>query len=204
MSEIKLEESLPSNSIMNRTQPQPKREKVNPVVKGTATLQKESFGAKVRKMFFPGDIRDIRKYAVESILIPAIKDGALALMQLALYGTVTRRSNGGMVGQQRTNYTYISSNNQQASSVITPKERTTHNFQNITFATYDDAEQVISTLLDLVSRYGSARVTDFYDAANIDCDWASVNWGWTSFQKLEPRAVPGGYIIDVSPPVLLK
>lgn len=159
-------------------------------------------------MLIPGDLRDIRKYAVESIIVPSLKNGALALVELALFGTVNRRIVGGSPGtQQKTNYTYISSGGQAApvSPSITQRDRATHNFRNVTFAKYEDAEEVISTLLDLVSRYGSARVYDFYSAAGIpDDDWASVNWGWTKFQRLETRAVPGGYVIDISQPTLLK
>ena len=147
-----LRQQLPSNSIMpNRSAPTlQQREKVQPVVKNEAKLQKETLGDKMKRMFLPGDIKDIRKYAVEQILVPSIKNGALALVELALFGTVSgrvRRSN-----ETRTNYSYISTGGQAASSKlsITQQDRSSHNFQNITFKTYEDAEDVISTLLDLV------------------------------------------------------
>lgn len=212
MSEVKfnntaadqLRSQFPSNSIISNGQPNhhQQREKVTSVVKGKATIKKDTLGEKIRKMFFPGDIKDLKQYALNQILIPNIKNGVLALVELTLFGTVNRRS----VSSSRTNYSYISTNANNVASppTITQKDRINHNFQNVIFNSYEDAEDVISTLLDLVDRYGSARVTDFYDAAGIDSDWASVKWGWTSFQRLETRAVPGGYVIDISQPVLLK
>lgn len=203
-----LKERYPSNSITAiRPQPQaqPSREKVEGVVKGRTVLQKETLGKKFKRLLFPGDMQDMRKYAVEQILLPSLKNGALALVELALFGSVSRRSTTGL-GAQRTNYSYISSSNVQKQSgpVMTQRDRATHNFQNVIFETYEDAEEVISTLIDLVDRYGSARVSDFYDAAKIDCDYASENWGWKTFRRLETKAVHGGYIIDVDPPVLLR
>ena len=201
-----LRSQYPSNS--KAPQPlQPQNERVQPVVKGKALLQKDSLGVKIRKMFFPGDIKDIKGYALNNIVIPSLKNGALAIFELALFGQVRRGSGG--YSQGRTNYTYVSSNPQrqtvaQAQASMSQSARATHNFQNIIFETYQDAEDVISTMIDLVDRYGRATVAQFYDAANLEADWAAENWGWTSFQRLETRAVRGGYIIDVSQPILLR
>lgn len=196
---------LPSNSITANRPVEPKPiEKVKPVVKGKAVVQKDTFGKKVWKTFVPTDLKDIRAHAVNQIIVPGLKAAALSLVELALYGSVgNRRSTSGVA--QRTNYSYISSGNHQTNTpAITQKDRATHNFQNIIFATYQDAEDVISTMLDLADRYNRLTVAQFYDLAGLESDWASENWGWTSFQRLETKAVRGGYIIDVSPPVLLN
>ncbi len=214
MAEVKMNDPVadqlraqyPSNSLSQKVKPQePQREKVKPVVKGGAVLQKKNLGEKVKDMFSLGDIKDIREYAVKQVIIPGIKTGVLALVEMALFGQVSRRS--GFYGGQKTNYSYISSSPQRVDigrPTISQKDRASHNFQNIIFATYQDAEDVVSTLIDLVDRYGSATVADFYDAAQIEADWAAQDWGWTSFQKLEPRRIREGYIIDMQPPVYLK
>lgn len=201
-----LRSQYPSNSLTQKVKPQElQREKVKPVVKGGAVLQQKSLGEKVKDMFSLGDIKDIREYAVKQVIIPGIKTGVLALVEMALFGQVSRRS--GTYWNQRTNYSYISSGGQRIDNSrpsISQKDRAAHNFQNIIFATYQDAEDVVSTLLDLIDRYGSVTVADFYDAAQIEADWAAQDWGWTSFQKLEPRRIREGYIIDMQPPVYLK
>lgn len=213
MAEVKLNDPvaeqarqrLPSNSITANRPMEPKSvEKVKPVVKGKAIVQKDTFGKKLWKTFVPTDLKDIRTHAVNQIIVPGLKAAALSLIELALYGSVgNRRSVSG--GAQRTNYSYISSGGQQPNSpTITQRDRATHNFQNIIFATYQDAEDVITTMMDLVDRYNRLTVAQFYDLAGLESDWASENWGWTSFQRLETKAIRGGYIIDVSQPVLLK
>lgn len=203
-----LREKYPSNSYASKNQPQKaEREKIQPVVKSTVMLQKETVGEKIKKMFLPGDIKDIRTYAVNQVIIPGIKTGILAVLELMFFNRVSGRS----MGQYKptgTNYAYISSNQsrvfQPSRPSMDPRDRATHNFRNVVFATYQDAEDVISTLLDLVDRCGVATVADFYEACNLESDWASVDWGWTSFQKLESMRTRDGYVINIQPPVQLR
>lgn len=202
-----LRSQYPSNSRMVQPSQQQKMEKVQGVTKGRAIFQQDSLGMKIKKMFFPGDIRDIKGYALNNIIIPSLKNGVLALVELTLFGQV-RRSNGGY-SPSRTNYTYVSSNPQrqtvaQTQASVNQSDRANHNFQNIIFESYQDAEDVIETMVDLLNKYGRVTVAQFYDLARLECDWASENWGWTSFQRLETRAVRGGYIIDVNQPILLR
>lgn len=198
-----LRQQYPSNSKINSpsAQAQPKqREKLQPVVSGKAAIQKESFGEKVKKMFVPADVKDMKSYALNQLIIPGIKSWIISMIELAFWGQTRRSSKPG-----QTNYSYISSSqNYQSPAPMNQKDRATHNFRNIIFESYDDAEAVIGTLLDLVERYGAATVADFYDACGQESDWASENWGWRSFQKLNSRAVRGGYVIDIQPPILLK
>lgn len=217
MSEVKLNDSVaeelkqryPSNSVLTKREQQPEKEKVKPVVeKGVAVLQKESLCQKVKKMFIPSDVQDVKTYVVEQILIPGVKDGILSVIELMFYGRTSRRIGSGPLTQARTNYSYISSNGQKIGQAQTPqvsqKDRAIHNFKNVVYPTYQDAEDVISTLIDLVDRYGQATVADFYDASGIEADWASDNWGWRSFNKLESRKVREGYVIDMTQPIYLK
>ena len=197
-----LRQQYPSNSITAQPQ-EPKREKVEPVVKSKTIIQKESLGARLKKAILPGDIKDIKHYALHNVIIPGLKSGCLALIEMAFYGQV--RGNRGVNVNQRTNYSYSSTSSSQYSrQPVSQRDRASHNFSNIIFETYSDAEDVISTLLDILDRAGAVTVADFYEASGQTPDWADVDWGWTRFQRLEPRAIRGGYIIDVTPPILLR
>lgn len=208
MAEVKLvndlSEKYPSNS---RTTPPkkdpPQREKVQPVVKGKTSMQKPSLGEKIKKLLLPGDIKDMKEYAINQVIIPGLKNGALALIEMAFFGQVRR--NYVNRNNNQTNYNYISNNQQKISQpTMSQRDRATHNFTNIMFESYQDAEDVISTMLDILDRAGAVTVADFYEAAGYNPSWADVDWGWKGFQKLESRAIRGGYIIDVTPPVYLR
>ena len=201
---MRLREQYPSNSITTQNQ-RPTREKIDPVVKGKTEFQKESLGVRLKKMILPGDIKDIRHYAIHNVLIPGMKSGFLALVEMAFYGQV--RGGGRYNTNRPTNYSYTSTNaaqSQYSRQSISQRDRSVHNFNNIIFETYSDAADVVETLLDILDRTGVVTVADFYEASRQTPDWADVDWGWTHFQKLEPRAIRGGYIIDVTPPMLLR
>lgn len=202
-----LRQQYPSNSLTNKPQqkPKPEREKIAKVTTGKVSLQKESLGVKIKKMLLPGDVKDIKAYALNQVIIPGIKNGVLSLLELAFFGEVRRRVGGN--SSSRTNYSYISSSNSvpiQRAQSISQKDRATHNFQNILFTDCQDAENVISTMLDLIDRYGQATVADFYDAAGFEAEYTDDHYGWKSFQKLESRRVRDGYVIDVQPPIYLE
>lgn len=210
MSEVKLNDTgdrlreiYPSNSRVATpvSKPTVKKEPVKSVVQGKTSLQKQSLSDKIKRAIFPGDIKDIKSYAWNQLIIPGLKSGALALFEMALFGQVRRTARPG-----QTNYSYISTNGgtQGRSQVLSQRDRSTHNFQNIIFSTYQDAEEVIGTMIDIADRYGSVTVADFYSLCGQEPDWASQDWGWKGFQKLESKAIAGGYIIDVQPPIMLR
>lgn len=206
MAEVKLvndpKEQYPSNS---RTNPQPikqQRDTVDPVVKGRTAIQKPSLGERIKKTFLPGDIRDIREYAIRQVIIPGIQNGIIAMFEMAFFGQARRRGSG-FYNNNQTNYSYVSSQSYQQQT-MSHRDRATHNFNNIKFESYQDAEDVISTLLDILDRAGAVTVADFYEACRQPATWADADWGWRSFNKLESRAIRGGYIIDMTPPVFLR
>lgn len=205
-----LRRQYPSNSVVQRRELEketPKRDKVEKVVKGAVSVQQPSFGQKIKSMLLPADAKDIFGYAVNQLIIPGLKNGALILLEMAFFGEVRKRAGGNIPVSQRTNYSNISYGGQpiraQPNAQLSNRERATHNFQNIIFETYDDAKDVVETLLDLIDRYGSATVGDYYSACGYSADYTDDNWGWKSFQKLEPRRIREGYVIDMQSPVLL-
>lgn len=210
-----LREQYPSNSRVARPivigQEQKEgnskpKERIKPVVTGKATLQKESFGEKFKKAVLPGDIQDIKSYIWKQLIIPGVQTSIIATMEMLFFGQTSRRSFGGPTrSNQTTNYSYISSSGSPyRSAAISQRDRATHNFRNIVFESAQDAEDVISTLLDLIDRVGYATVADYYDCAGIQAEWADENWGWKNFRRLESRRVRDGYIIDMEPPTQLR
>lgn len=212
MAEVKIigeQDKYPSNSIMSRDKPTEK-EPVQPVVKGKTIQQKESIGQRIKKMIMPGNIHDARSYVINQIIIPGIKNGALSMLEMMFFGQVTNRF-GQRTGwvqprDSRTSYAYQSQSNlrMQNSQIISRTQRETFSFNNITFVEYDDAKDVIESLLDILDRNGVVCVGDFYSLCGYKTEATDYDWGWTAFQKLEPRRLREGYAIDMQPPIYLN
>lgn len=212
MAEVKMEqdqlarqlrEQYPSNSKLHRPSAQ---NDVQPVVKAPTQVVQETLGTKVKKLFMPANLKDVGKYAFENVIIPNAKIGLLSIVEMVLFNRVSNnyfRPSQNM--NNRTNYSYVSTQGLRPQQLtINDRDRSIHNFQNILFASYQDCEDVIGVLLDILERDGRVTVTTFYQLCQQQPDWEDQNWGWTQFQKLEPRAVREGYVIDMTPPVRLK
>lgn len=212
MAEVKIQSdpaNYPNNSITARTR-QEEREKVESVIKGKAIKQKETLGRKFKRLFMPGDIKDARSYVVEQVIIPGLKNGALAAVEMIFFGQVSGRfqqRSGTANRNNQTNYSYISSAGARVTDRILtlPRaQRETFSFQNISFENYDDAKEVVESMADFFDRVGLVTVGDFYTFCGIATEHPDYDWGWTSLTKCEPRRIRDGYVIDMTPPIYLK
>lgn len=197
-----LRQQYPSNSKVSK--PQEEREKVESVVTGKAVLQKKSFWDKVKTNFFSKDIKDMKSYFLKQIVVPTIQGGVIAMFEMLFYGQARSRPPiGGYYTNQRTNYNYVSS---QLTRPLGPTvaDRSAHNFQWARFESYEDAENVISSMLDRIDRYGYVTVAEYYELCGVRAEYTDEGWGWTKFRKLEPRRINEGYIVDMEPPVMLN
>lgn len=213
MAEVKLSEDemnakYPSNSIVGRKQ---EKESVQPLVKGNTAVQKESLGKKFKRMIMPGDIRDAKSYVLNQIIIPGLKNGALAAMEMIFFGRVSGKFYTGpsntISQNNRTNYSYISSSGARIDTRPTTmgrNQRETFSFHNVTFSSYDDAKDVVEFMLDYLDRNKVVCVGDFYTLCKIQTEYTDYDWGWRSFQRLNVKADRDCYYIDMQPPVYLK
>lgn len=211
MAEVKsdeLREKYPSNSL-NKSTPRPKPE--TKALTSKVTMEKDRPMTKVRKLFIPGDVKDVKSYLVNNVIVPGFKNAVLGMIEIAFFGRTSGWRGGPSPIKGNTNYSYISTNNQAVYSgpTVTNRDRVTNNFSNLRFTgpnAYQEVEDVISTLIDYVDRYGQATVADFYALCGVGADQITdmdERWGWKRFRKLEPRAVRDGYVIDVDPPIQL-
>lgn len=212
MAEAKIQSDptiYPNNSITARTK-QEEREKIESVVKGKAAKQKETLGRKFKRLFMPGDIKDARTYIIEQVVIPGLKNGALAAVEMIFFGQVSGRFQqrpGATNRNNQTNYSYISSAGARVGDrgLSMPRtKRESFSFQDIWFESYDDAVAVVEAMVDILDRLGVVAVGDFYTVCGIETEYTDYDWGWRSLTKLEPRRIRDGYTIDMTPPVYLK
>lgn len=198
-----LREQYPSNSKIHR---HPAQNDVQPVVKAPTQVVQETLGEKIKKLFMPANLKDVGKYAFENVIIPNAKIGLLSIVEMALFNRVSNNYfRPSQNVNNRTNYSYVSTQGLRPQQLaINDRDRAIHNFRNILFASYQDCEDVIGVMLDILERDGRVTVATFYQLCQQQPDWEDQNWGWTQFQKLESRAVREGYVIDMTPPIRLK
>lgn len=181
--------------------------KVEKVVKGSVKLANRSIGSKIDEKFELEDNKEVFNYVISGLLIPKLKDLFYELVtgsiEKKMYGTSgsTRRSGGRRPNERysyHTDYTRPSNRSNTGSSDSDSSEKL--DYKDIILYERADAEEVLSTLTDLIDQYGQACIGDLYDAAGItdnEGNFQMEKYGWTNLSSAKVRRVHDGYILDM-------
>lgn len=194
-------QTLPSNSHRER-ESKTIEKKVQPVVSVKPRVKPETFMDKFKNSFFASDIGSIKDYLIFDVLIPTLKntfeDAVMNTIHMSLFGENNRRNNirrNG--GSSIVNYNSIYDlRNRQSSSAynqISPTDRARHNFSNIIVSSRGEAEDVLSSMVDLISEYGAVSVASFYSLLGLEQYPIDHKWGWTDISSAEVLRVRDGY-----------
>lgn len=199
MSEI----NLPSNSHKSKiaVNDVPEKVKAEKVTHGSIETRKPSLIKRLVRVFVAEDVTDIKAFLISDVLIPAIRDTFVDLMdngaRMIAYGSTAGGHRRNKQNSGQTTYTYYngyfqSSNKQQTKTQNATKTR---DFDEIVFAEKGDAEMVLDQMLEILSVYKQVSVNDLYDLIGKTGDFTDANWGWTNLSSACTKRVSGGYII---------
>lgn len=208
----------PGNSIIaERVETEiPEKKRVTRVVQGTVTMRKPPL---LERIVAGETTRNIVEYIIWDVLIPAAKstfsDIVTNSIDMALYGEDRgRRSYGGSRLKRDRDRTYVSygsmydrsRNPRTPRDVERPQIRRTnnrHHFDEIILETRSDAEEVLSTLIELVDLYGISTVGDFYEAVGLGGEYTDRRYGWYTLDTSTVIPVRGGFILNLPKPNLI-
>jgi len=183
------------------------RPKMKPVVKGPVIQQKPSFLKKVKDSFF-GEEGNIGEFVVYDILVPAFRN-TLSDMGYGIVEMLFGRGRTGGYGytdrvvrdRGRSYVSYNSVSERDRSRGMNDRrdidrgDRVRHDFGNIIYSNRDEAEDVLSHLVDLTIEYGEATVAALYELSKIESTPQDNNYGWTNLRDAYVDRVRNGYII---------
>lgn len=214
-------DDFPANSHRAREReqvvaPEPKR--VEKIVEGEVKRRKKSLGKRIVETFLGGDARSVAAYLMMDVLVPSAKDTIADMfsqgIERMLFGESRSRSRrpSGYSGSSG----YVSYNRYSASSSppaprreeprnqMSRRGRSQHEFDDIVLATRVEAEEVLDRLFDLISRYQTASVADFYEMVGESKNQIDERWGWTDLRSASIVKLRGeGYLINLPKPELL-
>jgi hypothetical protein len=166
-------------------------ERLQPVIKGEAKLQKKSAIRKFREAFITEDIHTIKRYILTDVLVPQLKNMLLGSVSAFLF------PNGGgpsTLGQNVVRSSGIAYNKitslRPASAIGSVNQNASYDFAIPTYQSYEDAEYVLEKMREIIdSGAGSVSFLQLYDISKIreipiNCD----RFGWRDlrFAKIEP------------------
>ena len=195
-----------------RSVDKPAIEKVE--LKGTVVAKRPSFLSRLKDTFVAEDIHDVGDYIIWDIVIPTIRrtirDVIVGAADRVFLGTTTPSTSSnlyrerGVTYVKRTDYGSASRAKADTRPQNVARPRVNFGIDNIVFDNYEDASSVLERLIDYLDTYGKVSVDDYLDLCGQKQDYTARNWGWLSLSSATIVNVPGGYLIKLPTPVVIK
>lgn len=187
---------LPSNSITKRSG------EVKKVTTGKIVTREKPFLAR----FFGDSMSSIGQYILWDVLIPAAKNTISEIVsngiEMMLYGDA-RPSSGIRRDRSRSYVSYNSIYHGGQKRETTSRARSRHSFSDVVLESRMDAEEVLSSLVELIDTYDVATVADFYSSVGLEGEWSDNKFGWDNLSSAEVKRIREGYILVLPKPVAL-
>lgn len=75
--------------------------------------------------------------------------------------------------------------------------RASYDFDDVVFDTRGEADEVLSSMDELMDRYGVVSVADMYDLCGMTCNYTDNKYGWKSLARADISRVRDGYMIKL-------
>lgn len=197
-----------ANSKKIREEADSDNRKVSAVVRNKVRERKPSLGKRFAASFAGDDAQTVGQYILFDVIIPATKnlitDMVSQGIERLMFGTSSPRRPSTVYRPGHTSYNRMYKGEDERRT-ISDRGRRTHDFREIVMDTREEASDVLDHLRDLIDRYGSASISDFYSLCDISSDHVDIKWGWTDLPNVEISMVRGGgYILELPPTEQLK
>lgn len=214
-------EEFPANSNKSKgAEPVEEPKKVTKVISGQATTRKRPFGKRFTETFLGGDARSVAGNVVFEVFIPAAREMMYNTLsegfERVIFGetrTRSRRRAGGFWADSdygRVRYERGGSSRSSRSRdrddeprASRRRPRSVHDFEDVIVRTRPEAVEVISTMNDLIDKYGEVSIADLHMMVELDFDHTDEKWGWTDLRDAEVERVKSGYLLDLPRPEVL-
>ena len=190
-------ETLKPNS--NKYKREKESKNLAKVVTGDVKVKKKSKGRRILDLFIEEDGVNVREYLIFELLIPAIKDTLVDIIQrsseMLFYGRVRgsnkRNGNGG------TTYVSYSSYSNKPKPTGT-RARSVYSFDDIVVESRGEAERVLEILCDMIDQYGEATVADFYELVGVTGNgYTDRSYGWKDLKQAYISRVREGFLFNL-------
>lgn len=188
---VNVEQQYPSNSKKSKEMPKP-----IPVVTEQVTTRKKGVGSRLADIFLPTDINTLRNSIISDVIVPAVRDTIISAVSTA-FGGGSYRSQAYSQPTSRFAYNQVSKPVSTGTTYQSNVSRKTYEFDNLVFPSRGSAEAVLDEMLQRVATYDLVRVSDYFELANISCDYTAQGYGWSDLSTARVIKIPGGWTISL-------
>jgi len=195
------EEIFTGNSLKSKEKNDSKlpEKKIRKVINGEVKTRKKPLLSRLAGMIFSNDRGSIKDYLVLDVFVPCIKDTTMDIMSMIFYGRKSGSKSGRIAGSgTKVSYASYYKDDRDDRRRERERDRSTKgddSVDDILFETRSEAQEVLTSLADIIDEYGSASVADLCDLCGVTESWADHKYGWTNVSKATIESVRGGYFI---------
>ncbi|MEG2624228.1 MAG: hypothetical protein RSC06_15145 [Clostridia bacterium] len=170
------------------------------VIAGTATQRKKNGLDKLGSIFIANDLKDVKNYILQDVLIPTIKR---AFYDIVCNGTgmLLGERNPGRGGGPANKVSYRSyydrPEDKRTTSNNGSRAKSSYSYNDLIFANRGDAEVVLERMCELLDHFDAVSVADLCDLAGESSNYTDNKYGWTNLDDARVRSVRDGYIIEL-------
>lgn len=190
-------EEYKGNSNKQKNEAANTEKRVDKVVTGSVKSVKKTDARKFADVFLPEDVSNVKSYFLMNVLVPTLKKGLSELVKsgidIILYGEIIKSDRRG----PSERISYGSYYDHDRSSSRTTKRTELYDCNEFIIDTREEADEVLASMDDLVSRYGLVRVADFYDLVGVTCNYTDNRYGWTDIRSAKIVRSKDGYSIKL-------
>ena len=193
-------DDLKPNSYKYKAKQQEESErKVEKVISGSARVKKKGGIEKLANTFISEDAGNLKSYIIADILIPTIKNTLSDIVKNGIdmvLGIDSRSRRRG--ASERVSYRDYYDKPRNRRDYDNSRIRGGYSYDDIILDSRGEAEEVLTSMDDLIERYGIVSVADFYDLVGVNGNFTDNKYGWTDIRSAEVvRTRDGGYKIKM-------
>lgn len=179
--------------------------KIDKVTTGKVVVRKKSETAKfAEKIISKEDVRGMKEYLVDDIIIPTIKDtiwdaftNVLDMVLFGGSGKARTRRKGTSDKISYRDYYDDRRNDRHRYGSVSRSRNDLYGIDDIILSSRGEAEEVLSRMEEIIDVYKIVSVADLYDLIGETCDYTGNRYGWTSIRSAEPVRVRDGYKLNL-------
>lgn len=183
----------------------PPKKDLSGAPKANVRLKKESFVSKMQKSMFGEGASEVGTYVFWDVLIPAAKDTIRDIvtkgMEMWLFGSDSRRRSGSRRSGPIIHYDSYSRERRPSRATVDYPRRREGRYSNrlseVVFSYEEEASEVLEFMLDILEKYNSVSVADFYEIAGLaaESDYTDNSWGWYDLRRTRTVRTRDGFEI---------
>lgn len=165
------------------------------IVTCNVSVKKKNDIQKFVETFVKEDLHTVKSYIWTEVLLPAFKAVISDSVNMMLYGETSRnrKTNNKRASQVSYNSYYDRPNDRREPNYVRSASR--YVFNDLTFDDRGDADEVLSTLDDLLNRYPSVSIADLNELVGITGRYTDNKYGWTDIRQAYIERTRDGYIL---------